>query len=463
MSPVIPPARTGYGVSFHDNAADEDRVARRLSMKPRLHLLAKQLHRAHNPLVRDQAAGVELGENAGEAELISEARKIVGDDLRRADDRPAAPRLVPGEVLEPLGALDPPCGVKDAGAVSRFLEARTQIAVEIHQAFLGVGERLFEGVSDIDRGAQVDLALAQVSRSFPGLAIGVQIRQDLVEGAAPRTHKDRITLLGSGNERILAIGCNPDRRMRLAVGLWHDADVFVIVVFAGEGEPFLGPGSPDDFEYFGKALGALAIGNAVSLIGAREATAADPEDQPAMADMINGGAVFRQAQRLAQWQNLHAGTDLDVFGAGSDRARDRHRHRTDRTLGRHMDFRQPDRVEAPALCGVDLVEGGGECFGLGLARTPLKLVEHAKFECHQNLLLSYFHLPARAKAGISAKAGMISRAKRRICSRDPPKLTMMYSTPPFCSFSSLRMISSGEPKRALSALSCRASFSSSRT
>src|SRR5215831_3929507 len=138
----------------------------------------------------------------------------------------AAPRLVPGEALQPLGALNPPCGVKDAGAVSRFLEARTQIAVEIHQAFPGVGERLFEGVSDIDRGAQVDLALAQVSRSFPGLAIGVQIRQDLVEGAAPRTHKDRITLLGGGNERILAIGCDADRRMRLAVGLWYDADVF---------------------------------------------------------------------------------------------------------------------------------------------------------------------------------------------------------------------------------------------
>ena len=64
--------------------------------------------------------------------------------------------------------------------------------------------------------------------------------------------------------------------------------------------------------------------------------------------------------------------------------------------------------------------------------------------------------------GSPAKGGMMSRAKRRICSRDPPKLMMMYSTPPFCNFSSLRIISSGEPKRALSPLSCRASFSSSR-
>src|ERR1700739_1129163 len=107
--------------------------------------------------------------------------------------------------------------------------------------------------------------------------------------------------------------------MRLAVRFWHDADVFVIVEFAGERELFLGPGSTDNFEYFGKALGAFAVGDAVGLIGTREAAAADAEDQPAMADMIDGGAVFRQAQRLAQWQNLDACADLDVFGAGGNR------------------------------------------------------------------------------------------------------------------------------------------------
>src|SRR6516162_6635522 len=410
--------------------------------------------------MRDQTAGVELSENAGEAELISEAREIVGDDLRRADDRAATPRLVPGEALQPLGTLDPPCGVKDAGAVSRFLEARTQIAIEIHQAFLGVGERLFEGVSDVDRRAQVNLALARVPRTFPGLAVGLQIRKHLVEGATPRTHKDRITLLGGGNERILAIGCDADRRMRLAVRVWHDADVFVIVVFAGERELFLGPGTLDDFEHFGKAFGALTIGNAIGLISAREAAAADPEDQPAMTDMIDGGAVFRQSQWLAQRQNLDTGTDLYVVGAGGDRARDRHRHRTDRPLGRHMDFRQPDSVETPALGRVDLIKGGCKRLGLGLARAPLKLVEHAEFETHRRS--SCYFAAKTCICGSPAKAGIMSRAKRRICSRDPPKLMMMYSTPPFCSFSSLRMISSGEPKSALSALSCRASFSSSR-
>src|SRR5216683_4896021 len=123
-----------------------------------------------------------------------------------------------------------------------------------------------------------------------------------------------------------------------------------------------------------------------------------------------------------------------------------------------MDFRQPDRVEAPTLGGIDLIESGGERLGLALARAPLKLVEHPEFETHQKSSC-YFAAKTRI-CGSPAKAGMMSRAKRRICSRDPPKLMITYSTPPFCSLSSLRMISSGLPKRALSALSCRASFSS---
>src|SRR5207253_518978 len=97
---------------------------------------------------------------------------------------------------------------------------------------------------------------------------------------------------------------------------------------------------------------------------------------------------------------------------------------------------QPDGIEPPALGGIDLLEGGGECFGLALARAPLELVEHAEFECHLSFLLSYCHLPARAKTGWSVNAGMISRANRRMFSREPPKFTITYSTPPFRRFSS---------------------------
>jgi hypothetical protein len=46
--------------------------------------------------VRNQTAGVELGENAGEAELVPQFRKTIGDHLRCADDRPGAARLHEG-------------------------------------------------------------------------------------------------------------------------------------------------------------------------------------------------------------------------------------------------------------------------------------------------------------------------------------------------------------------------------
>src|SRR6516165_4127118 len=114
----------------------------KMSTQSRLHLLAQQLHRAHNPLVRDQAAGVEFGEDAGKSELIPQAREVVGDDLRCADDRPAAPRFVPGQRLQALGALYSPLRVEDAGAIGGFFEPGAEIAVKVHQAFLRIGEGL---------------------------------------------------------------------------------------------------------------------------------------------------------------------------------------------------------------------------------------------------------------------------------------------------------------------------------
>src|ERR1700751_1971583 len=98
--------RIAQGAISHQPAGLQDRRRIYGSMQSRLHLLAQQLHRAHDALVRDQASGVELGENAGEAKLISKAREIVGDNFRGADDRAAATCLLPSEVLQPLGALD---------------------------------------------------------------------------------------------------------------------------------------------------------------------------------------------------------------------------------------------------------------------------------------------------------------------------------------------------------------------
>src|SRR6516162_307243 len=134
---------------------------------------------------------------------------------------------------------------------------------------------------------------------FPGFAIDPDIGQDFVERAAPRANKDRVTLPAGRDERVFAIGSDPDRRVRFMVGLWYDADIFVIVEFAGERKRFLRPGAFDDFEHFGKTLRTLAIRDAVGLVSAREAAASDAKDQPSMADVIDGCGVFGEPQRLA--------------------------------------------------------------------------------------------------------------------------------------------------------------------
>ena len=135
--------------------------------------------------MRDQAAGVEFGEDAGQAEPVPKPCEIIGDHFRRADDRPASPRLVPRDRLEPLGALDPSGGVEYAGAIGRLFEACTQVAVKIHQALFGVGECLVDGVADIDRGAQIHFTFAGVTGGFPCVTIDLQIGQDFIDRAAP--------------------------------------------------------------------------------------------------------------------------------------------------------------------------------------------------------------------------------------------------------------------------------------
>jgi hypothetical protein len=94
-----------------------------------------------------------------------------------------------------------------------------------------------------------------------------------------------------------------------------------------------------------------------------------------------------------------------------------------------MDLGQPDGIEPPTLRRVDLLEGGCESFGLALAGAALKLVKYAEFECHLDLLLSSYHLPASAKPGSSAKAGVMSRKPADILAR-AAGLIMTYSTLP---------------------------------
>ena len=76
-------------------------------MKPRHDFLAEQLQRGHHLAVRDQAAAIELRQDAVDAELVLQGAQALRHLVGRADQDLAGQRLVIGQVfdaLQPLGA-----------------------------------------------------------------------------------------------------------------------------------------------------------------------------------------------------------------------------------------------------------------------------------------------------------------------------------------------------------------------
>src|SRR5215469_15202740 len=222
---------------------------------------------------------------------------------------------------------------------------------------------------------------------LPSGPVGGDIWFELFKRALAHGDQDPVPELGDAGECIGAIGGDPDFRPWLLVGLWRHLDVVKAVVFSVIGEGRLRPRALQDLQRLGKAFAALAVGDAISLVSARKAAASNTENQPALADLVDRRCLFGEPQRVAERQYLNAGPDLHVLGAGGDGAGEGQRCRAYRPFRVDMDFRQPHRVESPALGGVDLFEGGGKGLLVGHPSCPLKLVKHAEFERH--LLFSF--------------------------------------------------------------------------
>jgi hypothetical protein len=109
------------------------------------------------------------------------------------------------------------------------------------------------------------------------------------------------------------------------------------------------------------------------------AAAPHAEDQPAIADLIDGGGFFRQAQRMAQRQHLHGEADLHPPGPRGDRAGDAERRRQNRTGGIEMQLAQPHCIKAPAFGAIHQLEGLRECLRVGPSRQGRKFMEDAEF------------------------------------------------------------------------------------
>ena len=165
----------------------------------------------------------------------------------------------------------------------------------------------------------------------------------------------------------------------LLVGLRHHRDVLEAVVGAFIRKARLGPRALENVENFAKAVAALRVGDAVGFIGLRHPAAADPEDQPSVAQLIDRRGFLGQPQRMAQRQDLDRDADLDAARARGDRAGDAERRRQHRAPRLEVEFGEPYHIEPPAFRGVDLLERLVEGVALGSIRERRKLVKHAEF------------------------------------------------------------------------------------
>src|SRR5947199_10755087 len=104
--------------------------------------------------------------------------------------------------------------------------------------------------------------------------------------------------------------------MRLLHRSWHQGETVEAVVMAAMRAGRLGPGHFDDVEAFGEAVLAFLVGDAIGLIGAWKGAAADPENEAAAADLVQGRGLFGEAQRVTERQYLHRRADLDAAGSG---------------------------------------------------------------------------------------------------------------------------------------------------
>src|SRR5438270_6805955 len=110
--------------------------------------------------------------------------------------------------------------------------------------------------------------------------------------------------------------------MRLLHRARHQGEILETVVAALVGAGRLGPRLLDDLEAFGEAVLALLVGDTVGVVGARKGAAADAENEPSAADLVDRRGLLGEAKRVPERQDLHRGADLDPAGARGGRAGD---------------------------------------------------------------------------------------------------------------------------------------------
>src|SRR5215510_4508170 len=137
--------------------------------------------------------------------------------------------------------------------------------------------------------------------------------------------------------------------MRNLIRPGRDRRVLEAVELALVAERLALPRLADDLERLAEARLALAVGDPVDIVGARDAAAADPELDAAFADVIERRHLLGDPQRMAQRKHRDGGTHAHPPRPGRDRAGDLQRGRDDRAGRVEVDLAEPHAIDTPGL------------------------------------------------------------------------------------------------------------------
>ncbi len=213
-----------------------------------------------------------------------------------------------------------------------------------------------------------------------GLAISRYVGAQFLDSAEANGNKNGQAHGADRRIGVCARCCNAQR------GIWflqrprYDCDIAKFMEAPLKGEVLIAPGALEDLEHLGEALAALPVGYPIGLVCAWKAAAAYTEDKASVADVIKGCDLLGQSQWMTQRQHLDSNADFHATSSRRDGAGDQERSRGDRPLWREVQFRKPDRVEAPALGRVDLSKGLSKCLCICLSCAALKLVKDTELE-----------------------------------------------------------------------------------
>src|SRR5262252_6765118 len=156
--------------------------------------------------------------------------------------------------------------------------------------------------------------------------------------------------------------------MRLLIRPGGDRGVLEAVELSLVAEGLALPRFLDDLERLAEARLALSVGNAEDVVGSCGAAASNAELEAPLAQVIDGGRLLRDAQRMIEGQDVHRGAHVDALGAGGDGGGDRDGRGDDGAVRIEVDLTEPDAVEPQGLRGVHRLEALAKCVGLAEPR-----------------------------------------------------------------------------------------------